>query len=67
MLKDYRCHKVILVQPEERKNRKTDRRDAAALSELLWVNRARLLAGQPVRGVRQVESPSDDRSRELDD
>ena len=58
MLKDYRCHKVILVQPEERDNRKTDRRDAAALSELLWANRARLLAGKPVRGVRQVEIPS---------
>jgi transposase len=34
MLKDYRCRKVILIQPEERKQRKTDRRDAAALSEL---------------------------------
>ena len=31
--------KVILIQPEHRKKRKTDRRDAAALSELLWVNR----------------------------
>jgi hypothetical protein len=30
---------VILIQPEERKKRKTDRRDAAALSELLWVMR----------------------------
>ena len=47
MLQDYRCHKVILIQPEERKKRKTDRRDAAALSELLWVNRARLLQGKP--------------------
>ena len=37
MLYDYRCQKVILIQPEERKKRKTDRRDAAALSELLWV------------------------------
>ena len=35
LLHDYRCHKVILIQPEERKQRKTDRRDAAALSELL--------------------------------
>ena len=34
MLRDYRCHKVILIQPEERKKQKTDRRDAAALSEL---------------------------------
>lgn len=55
MLWDYRCHKVILIQPEERKRRKTDRRDAAALSELLWVNRDRFLAGKPVRGLRQVE------------
>ena len=54
MLKDYRCHKVILIQPDERKNRKTDRRDAAALSELLWANRERLLHGKPVRGLRQV-------------
>src|SRR5262249_25580281 len=52
MLHESRCHKVILIQPEERKLRKTDRRDAAALSELLWVNRARLLQGQPVRGLR---------------
>ncbi len=38
MLRNYRCHKVVLVQPDERKRCKTDRRDAAALSELLWVN-----------------------------
>jgi len=55
MLHEYRCHKVILIQPEERKLRKTDRRDAAALSELLWVNRDRLLQGKPVRGLRQVD------------
>ena len=55
LLQDYRCHKVILIQPEERKKRKTDRRDAAALSELLWVNRDRFLAGKPVRGLRQVD------------
>src|SRR6516225_2497212 len=55
MLHEYRCRKVILIQPEERKLRKTDRRDAAALSELLWANRDRLLQGQPVRGLRQVD------------
>ncbi|WP_437231089.1 hypothetical protein SH661x_002341 [Planctomicrobium sp. SH661] len=54
MLRDYRCHNVILIQPEERKRCKTDRRDAAALSELLWVNRDRFLEGKPVRGLRQV-------------
>src|SRR5687768_4240705 len=55
MLKDYHCHKVILIQPEDRKKRKTDRRDAAARSELLWANRDRLVHGKPVRGLRQVE------------
>jgi transposase len=58
MLQDYRCHKVILIQPDDRKKCKTDRRDAAALSELLWVNRSRLLHGKPVRGVRQVDIAS---------
>jgi len=67
MLKDYRCHKVILIQPYDRKKRKTDRRDAAALSELLWVNRDRLLDGKPVRGLRQVDvaSTSDQENRRL--
>src|SRR5262245_49024385 len=55
MLQEYRCRKVILIQPDDRKKCKTDRRDAAALSELLWVNRDRLLQGKPVRGVRQVD------------
>jgi hypothetical protein len=55
MLDNYRCHKVILIQLEERKLRKTDRRDAAVLSELLWVNRDRLLQGKPVRRLRQVD------------
>jgi transposase len=58
MLQEYRCHKVILIQPDNRKQRKTDRRDAASLSELLWLNRERLLQGKPVRGVRQVEIAS---------
>jgi len=58
LLHDYRCEKVILIQPQERKKRKTDRRDAATLSELLWVNRGRLLQGKPVRGLRQVDCTS---------
>ncbi len=67
MLEDYRCHKVILIQPEERKRCKTDRRDAAALSELLWVNRGRFLEGKPVRGLRQVTicSSSQQQNRKL--
>ena len=67
LLRDYRCHKVILIQPEERKKRKTDRRDAASLSELLWANRERLLAGKPVRGLRQVDltAATDQENRRL--
>jgi transposase len=67
MLQEYRCHKVILIQPDDRKQRKTDRRDAAALSELLWVNRGRLLQGKPVRGLRQVDiaSSTDQENRRL--
>lgn len=67
LLHEMGCHKVIRIQPEERKQRKTDRRDASALSELLWVNRDRFLAGKPVRGLRQVEiaSPTDQENRRL--
>jgi transposase len=67
MLQEYHCHKVILIQPDQRKKCKTDRRDAAALSELLWVNRERLLQGKPVRGLRQVDiaSNTDQENRRL--
>jgi transposase len=67
MLRDYRCQKVILIQPADRKKCKTDRRDAAALSELLWANRVRLLHGKPVRGLRQVDiaSTTDQENRRL--
>ena len=67
MLRDYRCHKVILIQPDGRKICKTDRRDAAALSELLGINRDRLLHGKPVRGLRQVDiaSATDQEERRL--
>src|SRR3954449_2579907 len=41
LLKDYRCHKVILIQPDDRKKRKTDRRDAAAPRGVLWATRGR--------------------------
>src|SRR5262245_50628337 len=67
MLRDYRCHQVILIQPDDRKKCKTDRRDASGLSELLWVNRVRLLNGKPVRGLRQVDiaSTTDQENRRL--
>ena len=54
MLAEYGCSAPVLVQPEKRSKRKTDRRDASNLSELLWVNRQRMTAGQKVQGVRRV-------------
>ena len=50
--------RVLLVQPEQRSRRKTDRRDADHLGELLWVNRQRFQAGQKVHGVRVVQPPT---------
>ena len=55
---DQRCHQVLLIQPLGRSANKTDRRDANALSELLWVNRERVLRGERIRGVRTVLLPS---------
>lgn len=52
------CDAVIVVQPHSSSRRKTDRRDAAQLSELLWLNRDRLRAGERVHGLRQVHIPN---------
>lgn len=51
---DERCQQILVIQPLGRSAAKTDRRDAHALSELLWVNRERLLHGDRVQGVRTV-------------
>jgi transposase len=51
------CRETILIQPERRSKKKTDRRDANALGELLWINRQRLLAGKRVQGIRRVQPP----------
>lgn len=57
---DERCQQVLVVQPLGRSANKTDRRDAHGLSELLWVNRERLLRGNRVHGVRTVHVPSEE-------
>jgi transposase len=57
LLVEYGCRETILIQPEKRSKKKTDRRDANALGELLWVNRQRLLAGKVVHGIRRVQMP----------
>jgi len=64
LLDEYGGREVLLIQPEKRSKRKTDRRDANALCELLWVNRERLLAGKRVQGVRRIQPPTD---REAED
>ena len=58
LLAEYGCRETVLIQPERRSKKKTDRRDAHQLGELLWVNRQRLLAGEQVQGVRRVVPPS---------
>jgi transposase len=59
LLGEYGCQEVVLVQPAGRGCRKTDRRDANLLSEQLWVNRHRLLAGEQVHGLRRVTFPNE--------
>ena len=59
LLKEYGCRETILVQPEKRSKKKTDRRDANVLGEILWVNRERFLAGKRVQGIRRVHEPSE--------
>ena len=67
LLQEYECRHLVLIHPDKRAKRKTDRRDAHALSELLWVNRERLAAGGRLHGVRQVVLPTaeDQEAREL--
>ena len=55
LLTEYGCREAIVVQPEEQDRHKTDRRDAATLSEVLWVNRARLMQGFPACGLRRIQ------------
>lgn len=52
------CREVVLIHPGKRSKRKTDRRDAQALSELLWINRLRLADGERPQGLRRVVIPT---------
>ena len=67
MLAEYGCREVVLIQPEKRSKKKTDRRDAAKLSQTLWVNRQRLLAGKKVHGLKRITpaSAADEKDRQL--
>jgi len=63
-LEEYGCRETILIQPEKQSRKKTDRRDANALGEVLWVNRHRLLAGTKVQGIRRVVLPTEQEARD---
>ena len=58
MLKNFRCDRIVLVQPEDSSRRKTDRRDAAKLSEMLWMFRNRIESGQPIDNLKIVGIPT---------
>ena len=58
LLPKFGCIQTALIQPEKKSKVKTDRRDAKALSELLWVNRDRIHNKLSIRGVRQVIFPT---------
>ncbi len=50
----WKCQEIVLIHPEKPSKKKTDRRDARKLADLLWLNRERLAASQPVHGLRRV-------------
>lgn len=54
MLHQSGCQEVVLIHPERPSKRKTDRRDAHKLAEMLWLNRDRLIGGQKPKGIRRV-------------
>ena len=57
-LKKFNCDEIVLVQPENSSNKKTDQRDANILCELLWNNRLHLRNGNHPVGIRRVYQPS---------
>ena len=53
-LGEWKCREIVLIHPEKPSKKKTDRRDARKLCDLLWLNRERLAAGELVHGLRRV-------------
>jgi transposase len=64
LLPEFGCREVVLIHPDKRSKRKTDRRDASKLSELLWLNAQRLRAGQKPQGLRRVVPPAADEQQD---
>ena len=53
-LRKWNCREIVLIHPEKPPKKKTDRRDAQKLADLLWLNRERLAKGEIVHGLRRV-------------
>jgi transposase len=53
-LRKRNCREIVLIHPERPSKKKTDRRDAQKLCDLLWLNRERLAEGKPVHGLRRI-------------
>lgn len=53
------CRRVYVISAPDRVRQKTDRRDAARLSELLWINRDRIAADQSLVHVKVVYLPTE--------
>jgi transposase len=58
-LKRWGCSQIYVIAPPPRVRQKTDRRDAAKLSELLWINRDRIAAGERLVHVSVVYQPTE--------
>ena len=52
------CTEAYVIAAPPRLRNKTDRRDSAKLSELLWINRERIATGSRLVEVREVYQPS---------
>ncbi len=57
-LKRWGCKREYVITAPDRLRQKTDRRDAAKLSELLWINRDRIAADEKLVHVKVVYQPS---------
>ena len=53
------CRRTYVISAPDRIRQKTDRRDAAKLSELLWINRDRIAIGQSLVHVKVVYQPTE--------
>jgi len=58
MLDEYGCREIVVIQPTERAQQKTDRRDAGELAHLLWIHRQQFLDGRHPLGLRRVQPPT---------